>query len=181
MTQQKSNIVLIGMPGSGKSTVGIILAKMLAKNYVDTDVLIQLAENRTLQEIVDRDGHMVLRDIEERVLLGVNCRDHVIATGGSAAYSDRAMRHLKTDGVCVFLHVDLPTLNTRISNYETRGLAKRPDQSFQDLFDERLGLYRRYADITIPASLMGQEAVCGEIIERLREGQATAGGGRCDG
>jgi shikimate kinase len=83
MDHQKSNIVLIGMPGSGKSTVGIILAKMMAKNYVDTDVLIQLAENRTLQDIVNRDGHMVLRDIEERVLLGVTCRDHVIATGAA--------------------------------------------------------------------------------------------------
>lgn len=177
MTLKKSNIVLIGMPGSGKSTVGIILAKMLAKNYVDTDVLIQLAESRTLQDIVNSDGHMVLRDIEERVLLDVDCREHVIATGGSAAYSDRAMQHLKRDGICVFLHVDLPTLRKRIRNYETRGLAKRPDQSFQDLFDERFDLYRRYADITIPASDMSQEAVCEEIVGRLHDWRLAAGGG----
>ena len=173
MDQQKSNIVLIGMPGSGKSTVGIILAKMMAKNYVDTDVLIQLAENRTLQDIVNHDGHMVLRDIEERVLLGVDCRDHVIATGGSAAYSPRAMAHLKRDGLCIFLHVDLPTLRSRIRNYETRGLARRPDQSFQDLFDERLGLYRRYADITIAASDLSQEAVCEQIIDELNRRSDT--------
>ncbi|KGO35576.1 MAG: shikimate kinase [Desulfoprunum sp.] len=179
MDHQKSNIVLIGMPGSGKSTVGIILAKMMAKNYVDTDVLIQLAENRTLQDIVNRDGHMVLRDIEERVLLGVTCRDHVIATGGSAAYSARAMTHLKQDGLCVFLHVDLPTLKARIRNYETRGLAKRPEQSFQDLFEERLGLYRRYADIIIAASEPSQEAVCEQIIDELkRRTDIMAGGDR---
>ncbi len=167
MHSHKSNIVLIGMPGSGKSTVGIILAKMMAKNYVDTDVLIQLVENRTLQDIVNSEGHMVLRAIEERVLLGVSCRDHVIATGGSAAYSAKAMNYLKQDGICVFLHADLPTLKARIRNYETRGLAKRPEQSFQDLFDERSTLYRTYADITIAASELSQEAVCEEIVRQL--------------
>jgi shikimate kinase len=177
MDRRKSNIVLIGMPGSGKSTVGIILAKMMAKNYVDTDVLIQLAENRTLQDIVNRDGHMALRGIEERVLLSVSCRDHVIATGGSAAYSARAMTHLKQDGLCIFLHVDLRTLKTRIRNYETRGLAKRPEQSFQDLFDERFELYRRYADITIAASELSQEAVCEQIIDALKNRTDTMAGG----
>ncbi len=167
MTTEKSNIILIGMPGSGKSTVGIILAKMTAKNFVDTDILIQLRENRSLQEIVNSQGHMVLRSVEEKVLLQVDCRDHVIATGGSAAYSAAAMQHLKRDGVCVFLHADLPTLNRRISNYETRGLAKRPEQSFQDLFAERLGLYTNYADITIASSHLSQEEVCQEIVRQL--------------
>ncbi len=165
----KSNIVLIGMPGSGKSTVGIILAKMTARNFVDTDVLIQLAENRTLQEIVDIDGHMELRKIEERVLQGVNHRNHIIATGGSAAYSDKAMTHLKKDGFIVFLNADLPCLRSRIQNYETRGLAKRPDQSFQDLFAERYELYTRYADVTVTCSQLTQEQVCAEIIQAIAE------------
>jgi shikimate kinase len=160
----KSNIVLIGMPGSGKSTVGIILAKMTARNFVDTDVLIQLAEDRTLQEIVDNDGHMELRKIEERVLLSVNHRNHIIATGGSAAYSDKAMAHLKKNGFIVFLNADLPCLRSRIQNYETRGLAKRPDQSFHDLFTERYELYSRYADLTVTCSQLTQEQVCAEII-----------------
>jgi len=169
---KKSNIVLIGMPGSGKSTVGVILAKMMAKNFVDTDVLIQLEEQRTLQEIVDNDGHMELRRIEERVLLGVTHRDHVIATGGSAAYSHRAMVHLGGEGVIVFLNADLPCLRSRIQNYETRGLAKRPDQTFQELFEERYRLYTRYADITIDCSQLSQEQVCSRImaaVEHLKE------------
>lgn len=163
----KTNIVLIGMPGSGKSTVGIILAKIAAKDFVDTDVLIQLSENRTLQDIVDTEGHMALRRIEERVLLSVNHKNHVIATGGSAAYSDKAMKHLKQDGLIVFLNADLSCLRSRIQNYETRGLAKRPDQTFQDLFQERHELYTRYADISIDCSTLSQEQVCTEILNTM--------------
>lgn len=164
---EKSNIVLIGMPGSGKSTIGIILAKLAAKNFIDTDVLIQLEENRTLQDIVDSEGHMALRKIEERVLLGVNHRDHIIATGGSAAYSDKAMRHLQKDGLIIFLNADLPCLRSRIRNYDTRGLAKRPEQSFQDLFDERFELYSKYSDITVDCSKLTQEEVCEEIVQTV--------------
>ncbi len=171
MQKKKSNIVLIGMPGSGKSTVGVILAKMLAKSYLDTDILIQNLEHRTLQDIVDDEGPMVLRAIEEQALLGVTCEEHVIATGGSAAYSETAMQHLRQQGVFVFLHADLPTLQARVSNYETRGLAKRPDQSFQDLFDERLALYEKYADITIKNSHLSQEQVCAVIIGWLEQSQ----------
>ncbi len=167
MKKDKSNLVLIGMPGSGKSTVGIILAKMTSLNFIDTDILIQCREGRCLQNIVDTDGHMALRKVEEEVLLSVNCRDYVIATGGSAAYSHAAMSHLKVDGTVVFLHATMDTLNARIRNYATRGLAKRPDQSFADLFQERLALYRRYADITIENDNLTQEDVCGKILQEL--------------
>lgn len=167
MKVHKTNIVLIGMPGSGKSTVGVILAKMLAKSFVDTDILIQQRESRTLQEIVDRQGHMVLRQVEEEVLLSVDCRNTVIATGGSAAYSEPAMRHLQQQGTVVFLDVDLPTLEKRISNYHSRGLAKRPEQSFEDLFAERLQLYRKYAEIIVESSNLTQEQVGEWIIAAL--------------
>lgn len=167
MKEHKTNIVLIGMPGSGKSTIGVILAKMLVKSFLDTDILIQEREMRTLQEIVDSSGHMFLREVEEQVLIGVDCQDTVIATGGSAAYSELAMCHLQRWGRVVFLDVDLATLERRIGNYQTRGLAKRPDQSFEDLFAERLLLYRKYADITVASSRLTQEQVCEQIIAAL--------------
>ncbi len=167
MNKNKSNIILIGMPGSGKSTVGVILAKMLAKRYLDSDILLQNIEKRTLQDIVDLDGHMALREVEQRALLGIQCRNHIVATGGSAAYSEPAMMHLRKDGIIVFLHADLSVLKQRIHNYETRGLAKRPEQSFQELFEERLALYEKYADITVKSSNLTQDQVCDAIIAQL--------------
>jgi shikimate kinase len=167
VTKGKSNIVLIGMPGSGKSTVGIILAKMTSRNFIDTDILIQLREGRSLQNIVDTDGPMALRRVEEGAILSVNCRNHVIATGGSAAYSHTAMSHLKNHGTVVFLYATLDTLKSRIRDYATRGLARKPDQSFADLFNERLALYQQYADITILSNNLTQEDVCTEILQKL--------------
>ncbi len=169
MQKRKSNIVLIGMPGSGKSTVGIILAKMTSRDFIDTDILIQLREGRSLQEIVDNNGHMALRKVEEEVLVSVDCSHHVIATGGSAAYSHKAMSHLRENGIIIFLDAKMDTLQSRIHNYATRGLAKRSDQSFADLFSERLALYLRYADITVTSDALNQEDVCVEIIEQLRK------------
>ena len=167
MAQKPSNLVLIGMPGSGKSTVGVILAKRTGRDFVDTDVLIQTARQRTLQDIVDTDGYLVLRRIEEEILLGLAVRNHVIATGGSAVYSDRAMQHLKADGIVIFLDTDLDTLQKRVRDFSTRGLAKRSDQSFADLFAERFPLYTKYADITINCAGLDQEEVCTRIIARI--------------
>ncbi|MBT3192386.1 MAG: shikimate kinase [Verrucomicrobia bacterium] len=161
------NIVLIGMPGSGKSTVGVILAKQASCGFLDTDVLIQVSEDRSLQQILDTEGHLALRHIEERILLTVDLENHVIATGGSAAYSDAAMRHLGCNGVIVFLDTALTTLEARIHNFSTRGIAKRPDQSFDDLFQERLLLYNRYADLTIPCDGLGQEEIAGRILDAV--------------
>lgn len=161
------NIVLIGMPGSGKSTVGVLLAKKTAHTFVDTDLLIQNAEKQTLQQIVDSRGYQALRAIEENILLGLDNRNQVIATGGSAVYSEKAMKHLHELGIIVFLDVDMATLLSRVSDYETRGLAKRPDQTFSGLFEERLALYQRYADITIACGSMNHEAVCKKILETL--------------
>jgi shikimate kinase len=158
--------VLIGMPGSGKSTVGVILAKKAMKDFVDTDILIQKSQSRPLQDIVDTEGYLALRDIEERVLEALQVRNHVISTGGSAVYGERAMSHLKSDGMIVFLDVTLDTLEARVPDFSTRGLAKRPDQSFSELFDERNALYRKYADLTVKCDGLTPEQVCASILEK---------------
>lgn len=168
MVQGPSNIVLIGMPGSGKSTVGVILAKLLALDFIDTDLLIQRSVGRSLQDIVDKDGHLTLRRIEEEVLLGLRCQREVIATGGSAVYSQAAMAHLRSDGIIVFLDVDFATLESRVQDYHTRGLAKAPHQNLKDLFEERISLYRQYAELTIDCTGLNQEGVCEAIIDALK-------------
>jgi shikimate kinase len=169
MSASRSNLVLIGMPGSGKSTIGVILAKRTSHDFVDTDLVIQTRVQRSLQDILDQEGYLRLREIEAEVLQDLHVRNHVISTGGSAVYSDAAMQHLKQDGICIYLDVSLDTLRSRITDYETRGIAKRPDQSFDDLFAERTRLYRQYADITINGDGKNQDAVCNEILSALQE------------
>ena len=153
--------------------MGVILAKLTSRDFIDTDVLIQIAQGRLLQNIVDAEGYMALRRIEEDVLLGLHCYNHVIATGGSAVYSPVAMEHLKSNGIVVFLDVDLSTLESRVRDFDTRGLAKRPDQSLSELFKERIILYRKYADVTVDCADPSQEEVCAQIIKRVKRGEPT--------
>lgn len=167
MAQAFSNIVLIGMPGAGKSTVGIILAKYISFNFVDTDVLIQIQEKRTLQEIIDSEGHNVLRQIEENVLKTLSVKNFVISTGGSAVYSEAAMNFLKSTSIIIFLDMSFSLLKSRIHNFSTRGIAKKPEQSFEDLFNERYILYKKYSDVTINCDDLNQEEVCAKIISEL--------------
>lgn len=161
------------MPGAGKSTLGIMLAKALAKNFVDTDVEIQLQAGKTLQDIVDTDGYLSLRNIEEQVLLKSCYQNHVIATGGSAVYSDKAMRHLQSFGATVFLDLPLAELQARLTNLATRGLARKPNQSLQELYDERRSLYQHYANITIDCSGKSQDEIVTEIINKHAQVLAT--------
>jgi shikimate kinase len=168
MLELKSNIVLVGMPGSGKSTVGVILAKLMSFDFLDTDLRIQSSQKRSLQEIVDSDGHLTLRDIEEDALLSLDIQNHVIATGGSAVYSAPAMAHLASTGTVIFLEIDLASLENRVHNFGTRGLAKRPEQSLADLFAEREALYKQVADITVNCFGLTQEGVCSRIINKIK-------------
>ena len=163
----KTNITLIGMPGAGKSTAGIILAKNLALGFIDTDVLIQINHGMSLQTILDKTGYMNLRKIEEVEILKLNIENHVIATGGSAAYSERAMAHLRDISRLVFLGVSYETCRKRIRNFEGRGIAREPVQTFKDLFDERQVLYRKYAEITVDCNSITQEEVAEEISRLL--------------
>lgn len=164
----KNNITLIGMPGAGKSTIGIILAKDLAFGFLDTDVLIQISQQKTLQDIVDGSGYMSLRDIEEAELLKVNLKRHIIATGGSAVYSEAAMKHLAKESVIVFLDLDLEQIRQRIHNFDTRGIARAEDQTIEDLFEERVMLYKKYADVTIDCRTLCQDSLALEIIEQVK-------------
>lgn len=161
----KTNLSLIGMPGAGKSTVGIILAKILSFGFIDTDVLIQINRQMTLQQIVDESGHLELRAVEEKELLKLNVEKHVIATGGSAVYSDAAMAHLTGMSKIIFLRVEFEEIKKRIHNFETRGIAKSRGQSFRELYDERQVLYERYAEITIDADFLDQEEIAMRIAE----------------
>ncbi len=161
----KSNVTLIGMPGAGKSTTGIILAKYLSCGFLDTDVLIQVNRQKTLQKIIDESGYLTLRKIEEDEILGIHVENHVIATGGSAVYSSIAMSHLRDISTIVFLAVDFEIILRRIHNFDTRGIAKAENQTFRDLFEERQILYEKYAEWTIDCSNMAQEETA-EIISK---------------
>ena len=164
----KDNIVLIGMPGTGKSTVGILLAKALGKDFVDSDILIQVREGKTLQQIMDENDYLHLRAIEESVLADIDGHHLVIATGGSAVYSEAAMNHLRHHGIIIYLDTPLSELRQRITDYDTRGIARRPDQSFEELFAERTALYRHFADITVNT----EHASAEEVVNRIRQSLA---------
>ncbi|MEO0530781.1 MAG: shikimate kinase [Planctomycetota bacterium] len=168
MAQERDNIVLIGMPGSGKSTVGVVLAKQTGRGFIDSDLIIQSMQGKTLQQIVDARGFEVLRQVEEDALLSLAVENHVVATGGSAVYSEAGMSHLKRLGQIVFLDVDLPSLEARVGDFSQRGIAMRPDQSFADLFAERVALYRQYADITVAGGDAPHETVAERIHHALR-------------
>ncbi|WP_019529402.1 shikimate kinase [Dasania marina] len=163
----QGSVILIGMPGAGKSTIGVLLAKETARDFVDTDVLIQLREGKTLQDILDESDYLNLRRIEEEVLLSVDLSHHVIATGGSAVYSAWGMKKLKSLGPVVYLHADLDELRRRIHNFDTRGIASLPGQSLQDLFAEREALYKQYADLIIDCNGKNQEQIITELLAKL--------------
>ncbi|MEZ5523584.1 MAG: shikimate kinase [Pseudomonadales bacterium] len=168
----KSSIILVGMPGAGKSTLGVLLAKELGLDFLDTDVSIQVHEGRSLQDIMDAEGYMRLREIEEMVLLKTDASGKVISTGGSAVYSDAGMQHLKAQGKVIFLDVTLDELRKRIHNFDTRGIARRPDQSFEALFEERCALYNKYADIRIDCNGFSPAELLDKIQAALNSGNA---------
>jgi len=163
----KKSIVLIGMPGSGKSTVGVLLAKQLRRDFVDTDLVIQTDTGRGLQEILDTDGIPGFLAIEERVILAYDPQNRVVATGGSVVYSEPAMAHLSKDAVVVYLQCQLSSLERRLRNLDSRGVVRRADQSVEDLLIEREPLYRRWAQITVDNSHDDHGRVVMEILREL--------------
>lgn len=164
------SVVLIGMPGAGKSTVGVILAKRLAKDFVDTDLLIQVKAQQPLQQVIDEQGYQKLRELEQEVLLEGGFSNHVVATGGSAVYGDLAMQRLKQLGPIVYLRVSQEELLQRIGDYSLRGIASDPNFGFADVFNERTPLYERYADITVDGVGKSVEEIVEEIAGLVVDG-----------
>lgn len=166
--QLPTTINLIGMPGAGKSTVGVILAKLTGLAFTDTDLAIQLREEATLQEIVDSRGNAAFRRIEEAVLMEVDLERAVISTGGSVVYSEAAMQRLREAGPVVYLHADLATLEARVAAAPLRGISREGGQSFADIYAERTPLYERYADVTVDATCGSADNVAALVIGALR-------------
>ncbi|MBB3048499.1 shikimate kinase [Litorivivens lipolytica] len=166
---ERSNITLIGMPGAGKSTLGILLAKALAKDFLDTDVLIQQREGRTLQDYQQEHGLEAFQAIEADVLCNLSVHNCVIATGGSAVYSEAAMQALALHSRIVFIDVPLDVLSKRIHNMESRGIVQKPGQDFSALYRERWPLYERAAEIRIDTDHHAMDAVLALMIDRLNK------------
>lgn len=145
----KSNIVLIGMPSSGKSTCGVLVAKALLKNFYDTDLLLQGLEGSRLQDIINEKGIEYFMSAEERAIKSLTVDATVIATGGSVIYSEDAMAHLKKLGKVVYLHLSYDKMVERLTNITTRGVVLKNGETLRDMYDERLPLYEKYADVTI--------------------------------
>ena len=143
------NIVLIGMPGVGKSSAGVVLAKVLGYEFVDTDLVIQREEKRLLKDIIAMDGNDAFLAIENRINAGIEVHNSVIATGGSVIYGKEAMEHLKEIGMVVYLRASLETIQSRLLNLEGRGVAMKNGQSLEDLYCERIPLYEKYADVIV--------------------------------
>lgn len=165
---KKDNIVLIGMPTSGKSTMGVILAKILGYKFLDADIVIQEKEGKKLSEIIESEGIDGFIDIENRINSGIETEKTVIATGGSVVYGKEAMDHYKNIGKVVYLKVDMDTLTKRLHNAKQRGVVMRKGQSLVSLYNERSTLYEKYADITIEEKDHTMEEVIDITLEALR-------------
>ncbi len=149
---KKENIILIGMPGAGKSTVGVVLAKHLGFHFMDSDLCIQQKENRLLHEIIEQDGLEGFLAIENEVNASFSCTKHIIATGGSAIYGKEGMEHLANIGYVVYIKLPLDAIAERLGDLNKRGVALKKDQTLADLYEERIPLYEQYADYIIEAN-----------------------------
>ena len=155
------------MPGAGKSTIGVVLAKLTGLSFRDTDLDIQVREGATLQDILEKRGHLALRTIEAEVLQSIPLENTIVSTGGSAVYSASAMTRLHAAGPMVYLDVDLATLEQRVASEPNRGIASAPGHSFADIHAERTPLYEQHATVTVKAEGRSPEAIARDIIQQL--------------
>lgn len=169
MTDKTENVVLIGMPGAGKSTLGVVLAKILGYEFIDADLLIQGKLDKTLQKIIDACGPDGFIEVENEVLCTLSATHAVIATGGSAVYSDEAMRHLSSIGTVVYLKVSYEELESRLGGLHERGVVMKNGMgmSLVDLYEERSPLYDKYADLTIDIDGLSVRDAARRLVDQL--------------
>lgn len=163
----KKNITLIGMPGVGKSTIGVVLAKVLGYQFLDSDLLIQKQEGRKLHQIISQEGNEGFKNIENRVNASIQAEETVIATGGSVVYCPEAMEHLKSIGTVVYLKLSLEPLSRRLGNLKGRGVLLKEGQTLEDLYRERTPLYEKYADLVIDEEGKDLEGCLQTLLEKL--------------
>lgn len=163
----KNNVILIGMPGAGKSTVGVILAKRIGYHFIDTDLIIQSQQHCRLQDIINRQGLAEFRRIEEQVLVNTQVQKTVIATGGSAIYCTKGLETLAISGYQIYLNVSLNSLQHRIADMGQRGLVMEKGQDFEQLYRERTPLYEQVADLTIDGNNLNAEQVAISIEKKI--------------
>ncbi len=161
------NIILIGMPGAGKSTVGVVLAKKLGYAFLDSDLLMQEREKKLLHEIIEEKGLDVFKKLENEVNTSILTEHTIIATGGSVIYGIEAMMHLKSLGSVIYLKLDYEELQNRLGNLTERGVAIHSEQTLKDLYEERTPLYEKYADITIDCSQKTIREIVLELTDLL--------------
>lgn len=169
-----NNITLIGMPGAGKSTLGVVLAKRLGMRFVDTDLLIQEGTGKLLSELLEERGVDGFIELENSMLKGLHCERHVISTGGSAVYGDEAMEHLRSMGLVVFLDITLEELHKRLNmDLLERGVVVRSGNTLDDLYNERAPLYAKYADVVLDTTGMNTleaiDALCDVVARGLEK------------
>jgi shikimate kinase len=163
------NIALIGMPACGKSTVGVVLAKVMRYRFVDTDILLQEEANMSLNDLLKERGLDGFISFENSIISSFNAEKTVISTGGSAVYGSEAMANLKNQSIVVYLKEGYDTINSRLNNMATRGVAIREGYTLLDLYNERIPLYEKYADVTIEADDLSIEEAVMEIQKRVEE------------
>lgn len=162
---KKSNIVLIGMPGVGKSTIGVVLAKVLGYQFIDADLVIQETEKKLLHEIIAEVGTEGFIEVENRINSGISAEHAIIATGGSVVYGAEAMKHLKEIGTIVYLKLPYDALERRLSDIKGRGVVLKEGQDLRALYEERVPLYEKYADLIVDEKQLNVEQTIEKILE----------------